>query len=396
MANTILNSDVITNEALRVLHQKCGFIGSINRQYDDSFAKSGAKIGDSLRIKYPASYTVRQTMTRSVQDHVETNTTLTVSNISGVDVDWTSQELTMKFDDFSANHIVPAMAVIAADIESRCLTLAKNAVAQQANNIGVAATYRKLLEGRKMLVDALAPQDSSYACQLNTTDNMELVDALKGQFNSQSTIGKQNNSGYLGNTAGMDFFENTLLPAHTSGTAASATGYLSNGVGLTGSTIAVDTGTTTFTAGDTITFAGVFDVHPETKQTRSNLKQFVVTANAGPSATSLSISPAIVATGGNKNVSNAIADNSAITKAAGASVTHGISLAYHKDAFTFATADLVMPSGVDMASRKVYDGISISFVRDFDVTSRDFKGRFDVLWGFKDLRPQHAVRLANS
>ena len=37
MANTLLTSDIITREALRVLHQKLRFVGSINRQYDDRF-----------------------------------------------------------------------------------------------------------------------------------------------------------------------------------------------------------------------------------------------------------------------------------------------------------------------------------------------------------------------
>ena len=43
MANTLLTPTIITREALRILHQKLNFVGTISRQYDDRFAKSGAR-----------------------------------------------------------------------------------------------------------------------------------------------------------------------------------------------------------------------------------------------------------------------------------------------------------------------------------------------------------------
>jgi len=42
MPNSLLTSTAVTREALRILYQKLNFVGSINRQYDDSFAKSNA------------------------------------------------------------------------------------------------------------------------------------------------------------------------------------------------------------------------------------------------------------------------------------------------------------------------------------------------------------------
>ena len=45
MANNLLTPQMITREALRILHQKLNFVGSINRQYDERFANDGAKIG---------------------------------------------------------------------------------------------------------------------------------------------------------------------------------------------------------------------------------------------------------------------------------------------------------------------------------------------------------------
>ena len=116
MANTILTPTAVTREALRILHQKLNFVGSINRQYDSSFANSGAKIGNNLSIRLPNQYTVRTGANLSTQDTTETSVTLPVNTQKGVDLTFTSNELTMSLDDFSARILDPAMAVLAANI----------------------------------------------------------------------------------------------------------------------------------------------------------------------------------------------------------------------------------------------------------------------------------------
>jgi hypothetical protein len=78
MANTILTPTAVTREALRVLHQKLNFVGSITRDYDDSFAKEGAKIGDTLKVRLPNQYTVRTGATMTAQDTTETSVDLKV------------------------------------------------------------------------------------------------------------------------------------------------------------------------------------------------------------------------------------------------------------------------------------------------------------------------------
>jgi hypothetical protein len=165
----------------------------------------------------------------------------------------------------------------------------------------------------------------------------------------------------------------------------------------TGATLTVDGGSTTFLDGDIITIAGVNRVHPETKADTGILQQFVVTANSGTSATSLAISPSITITGGKQNVTAAPANDAAVSKVGGgASSVFTNSMAYHKDAFTFATADLVMPKGVDMAARKVLDGVSMRIVRDYDINNDKFPCRIDILYGYVAKRPQLACRIGNN
>lgn len=395
MANTILTPNMITRESLRILHQKLNFIGSINREYDNSFAKSGAKIGDTLRVRLPNQYTVRTGANLSTQDTTEQSVSLHVATQKGVDLTFSSAELTMSLDDFSKRIIDPAMSVLAANIEADALSMALD-VYNNVNNIGSAATFKTILQGRKALNDSLAPNDSNRTCLLNTQDNVDLVDALKGLFQDSTEISKQYKEGAMGRTAGFDFYENTLLGSQTTGTAASATTYTVNGANQTGSQVTVATGATTFKKGDIVTFAGCYTVHPETKAVSASLQPFVVTADYAGGAGNLQISPSIVTSGGAQNVSASPTNGGAVTKVGGASAVYKPSLVYHKDAFTFATADLVMPQGVDFAAREVMDGISMRIVRQYAISTDTLPCRIDVLYGYKTLRAQLAARILSN
>jgi hypothetical protein len=68
-------------------------------------------------------------------------------------------------------------------------------------------------------------------------------------------------------------------------------------------------------------------------------------------------------------------------------------LAYHKDFATFATADLLLPQGVDMAARAVHNGISLRIVRQYDINNDRMPCRIDVLYGYGVIRPQMACRM---
>ena len=391
MPNTLLTPDMITREALRVLHQKLTFVGSINRAYDNSFASSGAKIGDTLRIRLPNQYVVRTGATLSAQDVAEQNTTLQVSTQKGVDMSFTSVDLTLDIDDFSKRFITPAMAVLSASIEADALNMVKD-VYQVANNIGNDITFKNVMLGRKRLNDSLTPEGDRTAL-LNTNDNVNLVDTLKGLFQDSNAIKEQYREGMMGRTGGFDFYETTHLTTQARGAGAS---YLSNGATQVGAAIVLDTGTGAINQGEVVTFAGVFEVHPETKVSSGRLQQFVVTSNYAGGAGTINISPSVVATGARQNVSNSIADNSAMTIVGTASTAYGQSIVYHKDAFTFATADLVLPGGVDMASRQTFDGVSMRMIRQYDINNDAFPVRLDVLYGYKTIRAQLAAKLLNN
>ena len=398
MPNTILTPVQITRKGLQILHQKLNFIGSINRQYDDSFAKTGAKIGDSLKIRLPNQYTVRTGASLSTQDTTETSTTLQVATQKGVDITFSSNELTLSLDDFSDRILQPAMSVLAANMEADALSMALD-VYNAVNNVGAAITFNKALAARKLLVDNLAP-GNDRTLLLNTQDNLDMVDGLKGLFQDSSEISKQYREGIVGRTAGFGtIYENTLLASQATGTAASATTYTVNGaVTVNGSAaVTVAVGATTFKKGDVFTVVGCNRVHPETKADTGNLQQFVVTADYAGGAGNLSFAPAIYTTTGLQNVVAAgMPNGAALAKVGGASAVYKPSLAFHKDAFTFATADLIMPQGVDFAAREVYDGLSMRIVRQYAISTDTLPCRLDVLYGYKTIRAQLAARILSN
>jgi hypothetical protein len=400
MANTVLTSSVITKEALRILHSKLTFVGNINRQYDSSFAKSGAKIGDTLKIRLPNQYTVRTGKTLSTQDTTETNTTLQVATQKGVDVNFSSAELTMSLDDFSSRILEPAMAVLAANIEADALNMYKDVY----NLVGTAGTVptgtdalKVYLQARQKLNENLAPMDNNRTMHLLPISSVEIVNSLKGLFNDTKAISEQYREGEMGRTAGFDWYENTLLPTHTIGNKVAS--LTVSGGSQTGASLLIG-GTAnndTFKAGTVFTIAGVYQVHPESKATMASLQQFVVTADVTATTTTatIGISPPIVTSGATQNVSASPAGSAAITVVGSASTGYGQNLAFHKDAFSFATADLILPQGVDFARREVYDGISMRIVRAYDINNDNLPCRIDVLYGYKTLRPQMACRVTN-
>jgi hypothetical protein len=400
VANSFLSPTIITREALRVLHANLNFIGSINRQYDKQFANEGAspsgKIGPTLTIRNPNQFTVRSGATLAVQDVTESSQTLTVSTQKGVDLNLTSSDLTLTIDDFSARYLKPAMARLASEIEKDALSMYKDVYSFVDNDTNVISFLNFMQAGQK-LDENLAPDDNSRVALMSLTHNTKLTDALKGLFNPQAQLGNQYRKGKVANdTAGFsEWFRNSLFTAHTTGTAAKTTGYTVSGASQVGAAITVTGGTTTFLKGDVVTFAGSNAVHPETKADLGYLQTFVITADSGTSATSLAISPAIVATGATQNVTASPTSTGAVVKlGAGVSETLQQSLVYHPDAFTFVTADLVDVSKFGAwGSRQVMDGISMRIARQYDIVNDKIPCRMDVLYGYKTIRPQLAARI---
>ena len=401
MANSILTIDMISRKALEILENNLVLTRNVNRQYDDSFAVSGAKIGSTLRIRLPDRALVTDGAALQVQDDAEQSTTLTVSTQKHIGVNFTTAELTLQLDDFAERVLKPRISQLASSIDADVA----NAYKAIFNTVGTPGTSPStalvLLQAQQKLNESAAGMAPRYAT-VNPAANAGLVNGLSGFFNPTTTISQQFKNGMMG-TGVLGFDEINMsqsIKVHTTGSRA-GTILVNGAVSTQGqSTISIDglTGATdTVTAGDVFTIAGVFAVNPQTRESTGSLQQFVVTAaqtGAGNALANMAISPAIyTSTNALATVDSFPADNAAVTFVGTASTSYPQNLIYHKDAITFATADLVLPTGVDMAARAVHNGISLRIIRDYDINNDRMPCRIDVLYGFSTIRPPMACRL---
>jgi hypothetical protein len=398
MSNSILTIDMITRKALEILENNLVLTRNVNRQYDDSFAVEGAKIGSTLRIRLPDRALVTDGAALQVQDDNEQFTTLTVANQKHIGVNFTTAELTMQLDDFAERVLKPRISQLASSIDADVA----NAYATIGNTVGTPGTTPStsavLLAAQQKLNENAAVMSPRYAT-VNPAANAGLVEGMKGLFNPTDTVSKQFKNGMMG-TGVLGFEEINMsqsIKQFTSGTrtsgttAAAVTAEGATSISLTGLGNAG-----TVLAGDVFTVADCFAVNPQTRESTGSLFQFValasVTASAGGAAT-VTVAP-IYSAGHALATVNVLPQNSkAATFVGAANTQYAQNLIYHKDAITFATADLLLPQGVDMASRQVHNGISLRVVRQYDINNDRMPCRIDVLYGYSTIRPQMAVRM---
>ena len=400
MANSILTIDMITRKALEILENNLVITRNVNRQYDDSFAVEGAKIGSTLRIRLPDRALVTDGAALQVQDDNEQYTTLSVASQKHIGVNFTSAELTMQLDDFAERVLKPRISQLASSIDADVANCYKTI----GNTVGTPgttpATSLVLLQAQQKLNEAAAVMSPRYAT-VNPAANAGLVEGMKGLFNPTDTVSRQFKNGMMG-TGVLGFEEVNMsqsIKQHTTGSrdasASTTTGAAVTSEGSSTLTLAQGSVTTTIAAGDVFTIADCFAVNPQTRETTGSLFQFVAlaAATAVSGTWTVTVAPMYSANHALATVNILPQNSKAVTFVGAASTAYAQNLVYHKDAITFATADLLLPQGVDMASRAVHNGISLRVVRQYDINNDRMPCRIDVLYGFSTIRPQMACRI---
>jgi hypothetical protein len=399
VANSLLTIDMITRKALEILENNLVITRNVNRQYDDSFAVEGAKIGSTLRIRLTDRALVTDGAALQVQDDNEQFTTLTVASQKHIGVNFTSAELTMQLDDFAERVLKPRISQLASSIDADVAS-SFSSIYQSVGTPGTTpGTSLVLLQAQQKLNEAAATMMPRYAT-VNPAANAGLVEGMKGLFNPTSTISSQFKNGMMGEGV-LGYDEINMSQSIKQFTTGTRTNGAVNGTVATqgADSIALDGlgNAGTLKKGDVFTVAGVFAVNPQTRESTGSLQQFVVTsdvvANAGGEAT-VEISPSIYTSANALATVNSFPQNDAVVTFLGSANTgYAQNLVYHRDAITFATADLLLPQGVDLASRQVHNGISMRVVRQYDINNDRMPCRIDVLYGFNVIRPEMAVRL---
>ena len=397
MANSILTIDMITRKALEILENNLVLTRNVNRQYDDSFAVEGAKIGSTLRIRLPDRALVTDGAALQVQDDNEQFTTLTVASQKHIGVNFTSAELTMQLDDFAERVLKPRISQLASSIDADVA----NAYKSIGNTVGTPGTTPStslvLLQAQQKLNENAAVMSPRYAT-VNPAANAGLVEGMKGLFNPTDTISRQFKNGMMGmGVLGFDEINmSQSIKQHTTGTRVATGTVTAAAVTAEGSatlTLTVGTGET-IAVGDVFTIADCFAVNPQTRESTGSLFQFVALASTTATTTAtVTVAPMYSATNALATMLTLPATAKAVVFVGAASTQYPQNLVYHKDAITFATADLLLPQGVDMAARAVHNGISLRVVRQYDINNDRMPCRIDVLYGFSTIRPQMACRI---
>lgn len=400
MANSILTIDMITRKALEIFENSLVLTRNVNKQYDDSFAVQGAKIGSTLRIRLPDRALVTDGAALQVQEENQQYTTLTVSSQKHIGLNFTTAEMTMQLDDFAELILKPRISQLAATVDADVA----NVYRLFGNSVGTPgttpATSAVMLAANQKLNEGAVSESQRYLT-VNPAANAGLVEGMKGLFNPVSTISKQFKSGLI--TEGLLGFDEVgmsqSIKMFTTGSRTATGGTLSAAVSTEGATTIAITGAgngATVKAGDVFTVADCYAVNPQTRESTGSLYQFVALADVtlnGSGAGNITVYPMYSASNALATVDVLPQSGKAVVFMGTASTAYPQNLFYNKNAIALATADLLMPQGVDMASRQVHNGISMRIVRQYDINNDRMPCRVDVLYGYNAIRPEAGGRM---
>ena len=389
MANTYQPFQIYTNEALRILKNELVFLRNCNRDNEYLFAKKGMKAGSQVNVRLPARFTSRTGETYSAQPYVETSVPVTVRPLKGVDIDLPSTEWTLNLDSVKQRVLEPAMRQLVNDIERDCIQLAYQGTANSVGTPGTIPSSVKVYNQARALMVNMGCPDEKKTLLLTPDMQVEASDTMSKVFNPQGTATAAFKKGKVGDGLSFEWFETANLYTHTVGTFGGTP--LVNGAGQGANGSLVTDGwtptTSSLNVGDTFTIAGVYATNPMTRATFGKLRQFRVVAQNttdGAGNSTISISPAMVATGAFQNVTALPADNAAITMIGTSGLQTPQGMAFHKDAYTVAFINQEEVGGVDTMyfATDPETGIQLRFVRQYDGTTNKFINRFDALYAF--------------
>ncbi len=419
MANSYLTIGMITYEMLMVLHNNTVAASKCTRTYDKQFAKTGAKIGNSIQVRKPPRYTVTDGATFVGQDYADEMVPLVIDQHKQVGCEFQNDDLTLSMDDFSGRFLQPALVPLANSVD----TFIMADYAQIWNATGtpgtVAATDIPFLDAKNLLFVNSAYIKPDMPMIVTGKSSARLSSGLSGRYNPAQEISELYRKGAMGgmmkksmgHALGWNFYEDQNMPVHTTGAWAGATPTVS-GADQTGASILTTGWTATVTGlgkrGDVVQFAGVYTVNPVTYANTGELQNFTLTADVdsdGSTNATLPISPSIITSGKNQTVSNAPANGAAITVWGTGTVANVASKAspqnmgWQNEAITLACVDIQLPGanmGVDAVRVSDDDlGLSFTFMRSFDTRAFSQVSRVDIMFGKQYVRPEHVVRVAN-
>lgn len=368
MANSFITVKEFARAALPRLIDHLVFPNLIHKDFSDDFA--GMK-GDTIQVRKPIVLEARDFDALngvSTQDITENTVDVTLDKIATVDVGIEALQGAVNIDDLTRVFIDPAAAALSAKINADGLMLYQDVYATAGAAGTTPASLAVLAAARKVLNSNKAPVSGRSAVWDPEADAaFTAIDAIVHAEKSGSNQALR--EGSIGRVMGMDHFMSQAVKQHKTGiTAATAVKVAANvSAGASKLNLTATSLTGKLVKGDLLTIGG---------------KTYTVTADSASASSNaisnVQVSPALPAISANAEVT-LIGD-------------HTANLAFHPMAFAFVTRPLTAPGGVESYVTN-YNGISLRVVRGYDMQHKREMLSMDVLYGFKTLYPELAVRV---
>jgi hypothetical protein len=408
---TLLTPSVIAKEALHQLDNNLVASKLVYRAYESEFGDT--KIGDTITIRKPVKFAVRNGPVAQMQDAVEGKTQIKIDTQQGSDLRFPTKDLTLTIDAFSERYLKHPMIALANQVDLAVLQLYKTVwnytiKSGSPNPTKVIGGYADFMPAAQRLDEMAVP--APRVGVISPANFYGIAGSFTGVYQPELVKDALTKS-KLPMVGNMDIYSSQNVAVHSSSAQT-----LAMQVSATAQTLAADYATTkdtnTFSlltfnwgsssllsAGSVFTIAGVYAVNPVTKQALPYLQQFVLTADVTANATtgsdtSITFSPAPIPSGPYQNVSAAPVANAAITWLAGSSGYSNVSqnLVFAPNAFALCMVPMELPEGAAKKARESYKGLSVRVVCDYDIINDINMWRLDILYGVKSIYPDLATR----
>lgn len=368
MPNQFIEIKEIARQILPRLIENLVFPNLIYKDYSNDFVKGkGAKI----QVKKPVVLEAKefdQSSGTSPQDVVEESVEVTLDKLATVDVDFTSIQMVTNVDDLNRLYLEPAAVALAEKINNDGLFLYKD-IPYVCGTAGTTpADLNSLANARKVLNINKVPVKGRVAVWDPEADaSFSTIPAIVNAEKSGSTQALR--EGSIGRVMGLDNYMAQGIKAHEAGSLAGTTGIKAKAKtnkGLDAITLTKASLSGNVKEGDIISLAK---------------NSYVVTEDATNSGDDITIKiyPALVA-----DVST--------TDTVVIHAKHTANLAFNPNAFAFVTRPLNPPKGVESYTTS-YNGITLRVTRGYDMKYKKEMLSMDVLYGYKTMYPELAVRV---
>jgi P22 coat protein - gene protein 5 len=213
MPNTFITPTVIARVGLATLYNNLVLAGLVWRDFDPDFT---GKQGDTINVRKPAVFTANDFSRASgivMQDVTEGSVPVVLNKLADVSFPVTSEELTLKIDDFANRLLVPAMLAIGQKVDTN-IALALIAAATGAGGGGTVSMTSvasdAMVHARERLTRKMLPTTERYGVLSPEGTSAALLDPLFVQAQMAGTTDALRNAN-VGRAFGIDTYESGQL-----------------------------------------------------------------------------------------------------------------------------------------------------------------------------------------